>query len=156
MRRRPSARLIVLDPEGRLLLFQFSHSRGPLAGSTYWATPGGAVEEGETFEDAAVREMFEETGIKVPSVGRQIGERTFVLQLADGENVTAEERLFLVRVEDGTLSRDGWTTEERELMTDHRWWSLDELANTTDLVYPEDIAAMIAAAGVVPTARKSV
>jgi len=57
MRRRPSARLLITDPTGRVLLFRFVHQRGALAGQSYWATPGGAVEEGETFAQAAVREL---------------------------------------------------------------------------------------------------
>jgi hypothetical protein len=58
-RRRPSARLLITDPAGRVLLFRFVYQRGALAGQSYWATPGGAVEEGETFAQAAVRELQE-------------------------------------------------------------------------------------------------
>lgn len=94
MRRRPSSRLLVIDPDSRVLLFRFVHDYGPLAGQTYWATPGGGVEEGESFADAARRELFEETGIRVDDVGQHVAEREFVLQLLDGEYVTAEERFF--------------------------------------------------------------
>ena len=38
----------------------------PLAGQ--WSLPGGAVEVGETLEACLIREMFEETGLRV-SVG---------------------------------------------------------------------------------------
>ncbi len=41
MRKRPSARLLVLDPQERVLLFRFRFDTGPLAGTAYWATPGG-------------------------------------------------------------------------------------------------------------------
>ncbi|MFN8553808.1 MAG: NUDIX domain-containing protein [Candidatus Obscuribacterales bacterium] len=50
MNRRASSRLLVLDPDNRLLLFRYSYSRGCLAGQNYWATPGGALEPGESFE----------------------------------------------------------------------------------------------------------
>lgn len=143
MRSRPSARLVVLDPEDRVLLFRFRHTQGALAGRDYWATPGGGLEPGETFPDAARRELFEETGIRVEAVGPQVGERHFVLQLADGEHVMAEERLYLVRIANTALSQAGWTDEEMQVMAEHRWWSFHDLEATTDTVYPEDMAEIV-------------
>ncbi len=143
MRRRPSARLLVLDGAGRILLFRFVHKRDALAGQDYWATPGGAVEEGETFEQAAIRELEEETGIQVVSVGSHVGQREFVLQLPSGEHVVADERFFLVEVSDTSLSRDGWTIEETQVMADHRWWLPDDLARTSATVWPGNLLMMI-------------
>ena len=54
---RPTARLIVLDPDRRVLLFSAVDPRG-----TVWFTPGGGVRRGESLEAAAVRELAEETG----------------------------------------------------------------------------------------------
>ena len=59
---RPTSRWLILDGQGRVLLFRFVYSDGPIAGATFWATPGGAVDTGESYEDAARRELFEETG----------------------------------------------------------------------------------------------
>ena len=146
MRSRPSARLLVLNPSGRVLLFRFVFKQGALAGQDYWATPGGGVEEGETFEQAPIRELEEETGIRLRDIGPEVGQREFVLQLPDGERVMADERYFLVRSEATSLSRDGWTALETEVMVDHRWWSRDELARTSDTVWPENLLAMISAA----------
>jgi 8-oxo-dGTP diphosphatase len=144
MRRRPSSRLLVIDRSNRVLLFRFLYKSGPLAGQNYWTTPGGALETGESFEDAARRELFEETGILVDAVGRQVAEQEFVLQLPDGEHVIAEERFFPVRVADQTLSRDHWTPLEIEVMVDHRWWSVEELILTSDVVFPETLIALLA------------
>lgn len=66
------------------------------------------MEEGETFEQAAMRELEEETGIQVPGVGHQVGQREFVLQLPDGKYVVATERFFVVRASSASLSREGW------------------------------------------------
>jgi 8-oxo-dGTP pyrophosphatase MutT (NUDIX family) len=137
--------LLVIDPTGRVLLFRFVHQKGALAGQDYWATPGGGVEGGETFEQAAIRELEEETGIQVENVGPEVGRNEFVLQLPDGERVIADERFFLIKSKEKSPSRDGWTTQEAEVMADHKWWSQDELAQTSATVWPENLLAMLKA-----------
>ncbi|MDT8266459.1 MAG: NUDIX domain-containing protein [Azospirillum brasilense] len=147
MRRRPSSRLLLLNPDSAVLLFRFVHKEDALAGLSYWATPGGGLEDGETFEEAAIRELFEETGIRHVDPGSDIGRREFVLLLPSGEEVTAEERFFLIRHDGSALSREGWTEAEVKVMADHRWWSRDDLARTTDKIFPENILAMLASQG---------
>ncbi|MEA2804213.1 MAG: hypothetical protein QOG78_5255 [Rhodospirillaceae bacterium] len=146
MRRRLSARLLILNDAGRLLLFRFVHKTGPLAGQDFWATPGGGVEDGESLEETAVRELEEETGLRRTSVGPEVARREVAIQLPDGEHVVSDERYFLVRITDDTLSWANWTALEREVMVAHRWWSRDELARTEATVWPENLAQMLAAA----------
>jgi len=137
---------LILEPSGRVLLFRFVFKNGPLTGHDYWATPGGGVEDGETYEQAAIRELWEETGIRAQTMGPEIGRRVFPLQLPDGEHVTADERFFLVKSGNASLSRDGWTPLEQEVMTEHKWWSREELAQTSATVWPENLLAMLDAA----------
>ncbi len=143
MRRRPSARLLPVDEEGHVLLFRFVSKSGPTAGDDYWATVGGAVEEGESFAQAARRELLEETGIAVESVGEPVAEREFILQLFSGEKVVADERYFRVQVTRQDLCREGWTAFEKEVMAEYRWWSTEELEATSDTVYPENLVELL-------------
>jgi len=53
LRIRPAARAIVLDPDDRILLVRFLFPTG----KTFWATPGGGVEAGESSEEAIRREL---------------------------------------------------------------------------------------------------
>ena len=144
LRTRASSRLLVLDSSDRVLLFRFHYSDGALAGRSFWATPGGEIDSGETYEAAAVRELFEETGLRVASVGAEIAQRTFVMQLPDGEHVIADERFFVVRTDDHAVSREHWTELERKVMSDHRWWTRAELAATQEVVFPENLPEMLA------------
>jgi ADP-ribose pyrophosphatase YjhB (NUDIX family) len=151
MRTRPSARLLITTPQRRVLLFRFVHKTGALAGKVHWATPGGGVEDGETFAEAATRELREETGNHTAQITGPVGTREVQLQLPDGEWVLAVEQYFVAHTRTEFISRDGWTAQEREVMADHRWWSLGELRSTTETVYPEDLIEMLSEPGVFGT-----
>lgn len=150
MRTRPSARIVVLNQDQQVLLFRFAYSRGILSGLVYWATPGGEVEGDESFEQAASRELFEETGIKLNpgAFGEQIARRQFELTLPDGERVMADDRFFTIKVDNPLLSKVHLTELECEVMAEHKWWSIEELCSSGEKIFPTDIAQILLDIGV--------
>jgi ADP-ribose pyrophosphatase YjhB (NUDIX family) len=94
----------------------------PLKGE--WSLPGGAVELGETLEEAVCREVLEETGLAV--------EPAAIVQAFDRISRDAEGRVryhyvlvdFLCRVTGGSLACASDASEAR-------WAGLDELDGLT-------------------------
>ncbi|WPU21673.1 NUDIX domain-containing protein [Cedecea neteri] len=139
MRTRPSSRLIVISPESHVLLFNFCHKDDALRGNTYWATPGGGLKHDESYEQAALRELFEETGLTRKTAGPQIASRNFKMMLPSGETVLAEERFFIIHVDKSDIDCSNWTDNEKKVIRDHHWWTVEELKQTSEIIFPRDL-----------------
>jgi 8-oxo-dGTP pyrophosphatase MutT (NUDIX family) len=138
LRIRRAARLIVLDPQARALMFRYDvPGRDP-----FWVTAGGECEPDESFEQAARRELLEETGITADP-GPQIARMTPEFVTVEGEPVQADERFFLVRVAEARVDTSRHTELEQALMTQHRWFTLAELESWPEAVFPVNLADMI-------------
>ncbi len=146
MRERPTARVLLFDDSGRILLMKGRLPNRP-AHTSSWFTVGGGVEPGETLIEAAMREIAEETGfVEGVELGPIIWVRESVSALFTGETVLFKERYIVARCRGGEPTRDGWEQYERDLIDDIRWWSLDEIAATSDRIWPERFCELIGAA----------
>jgi ADP-ribose pyrophosphatase YjhB (NUDIX family) len=139
MTSRVSARVIVVDGLGRVLLFRDDDPERP-----HWFPPGGGVLPGETIEDAAHRELREETGLDVIELGTVVLTRDVEWSF-EGETYEQREYYFRVDVEPFDVDATGWTELERRVIAEWRWWTPEELAATRDTVYPEGLLNVIVA-----------
>lgn len=67
---KPPVSVAIIVDAGKVLMARRRASEGDIS----WVFPGGAIEAGESPEEAAVREVGEETGLKVEAV-KTLGDR---------------------------------------------------------------------------------
>lgn len=132
---RQAGRAILRDDAGRVLLIHFV-----LPNMTFWATPGGGVEPGETALAAAIREVREELGIDVTLQGpvhRAVGIFVF-----EGVLIENTDHFFAGRW-NGTPRLAGATEAESAALTDVRWWTAEEIEQSGEDIFPRDLADVL-------------
>jgi 8-oxo-dGTP pyrophosphatase MutT (NUDIX family) len=132
---RQAGRAILRNSQGRVLLIRFV-----LPNMTFWATPGGGVEQGETLLAAAHRELQEELGIEV----RLEGPMHQAVGIFEFEGVLIEntDHFFAGRW-DGTPRLVGATETESAALTEARWWAVEEIEQTDEAIFPRDLAQVL-------------
>lgn len=161
---RTSARIILLDEDGRVLLLRGFDPAAPTPAVHWWFTVGGQTLPGEKLADGAVRELVEETGLSVPS-GRLVGplwRRVAVFDF-NGTTIRSEELFFVHRTKRFEPATDGRTNLEQRYITGHRWCDAEEIAALTasgEQVYPNQLGELLceaaaAADAVAPGARRA-
>jgi 8-oxo-dGTP pyrophosphatase MutT (NUDIX family) len=140
-----NAARVVLVADGRVLL-QHGFDPGRPEAGTWWLTPGGGLNDGESVEEGAVREVLEETGLRLSPVqlGPVIATRVASFEF-ERRQFRQSESFFAVNVEAFTPQHHGWDQVEQRALLDHRWWTVDELRTTDETVYPSELADVVQA-----------
>ena len=120
------------------LVIDFSGTKGLLIGRydqkdatgerLLWSLPKGHIEEGETPEEAAIREVAEETGI-ASEISRELGVIDFWF-MAGGKRIHKTVHHYLFKEVGGVLKPQESEVDEA------RWFPLEEITNL--LAYPDE------------------
>lgn len=142
---RETARVIVYDPSHRVLLLK-THFDPEVQLPARWITPGGGIDEDETALEAAIRELREETGLQIrpEDLGDPIASFTGRWDWGDGINHhTFVDYFFKLEYPQFELDESGWTDDERRDVLEHRWWAVEDLANSEELVGPPELVQLL-------------
>lgn len=120
----------------RLLLLE---AREPSTGHRFWLAPGGGLEQGESFETAARRELQEETGL-ICLIGPWVWTRRHI-HTWEGHKADQYERFYVVQArvaetDVNPLRQDGY-------VMGYRWWGLAELEASTEDFAPRRLAQFL-------------
>jgi len=139
---RRAARVVLVDPTPAVLLLGGRDPSDPAA-LPFWIVPGGGADNGEATADAARRELHEETGATLSDIGPIVWTRRSDFTF-DGRRYRQREVFYVVRSDRFPVRPMALTAEEGRFITSWRWWSLADLAATGEVVYPADLARLVA------------
>ena len=138
---RPAARVLLLD--GADCIFLFHYSLASTRTGSIWVPPVGGLNEGESYEAAALRELWEETGLQDVTLSSPVWLRSHVAEF-NGVVYDVLENYFVCRVEahdPGAHINPG--DLERASMIGRGWWSLVELESSEEVFVPRELAVLL-------------
>lgn len=138
---RLTSRVLLFDRDDRILLFL---TKAPdTSGIARWLTPGGGVDPGESHADAAVRELFEETGLTGVDLGEPVWAHDFTVEWDAADHDTGHAEFYTAVVDEFEPSNSNWTEDEHVDVLEHRWWTLAELLVTKDPYEPKELINLV-------------
>jgi 8-oxo-dGTP pyrophosphatase MutT (NUDIX family) len=139
---RTTVRVLLTDDTGATLLFEDSDPG--LDDARWWVTPGGGIDEGEDEVEAAIREVAEETGLRLdPAALVGPVARRHVVHGYSDRVIEQDEAFYLARVPHFEVDTSAHTPDEKLTFQQHRWWTMEELRSTDDWVWPNELVELL-------------
>ena len=122
------ARAVIIDGKSRVLMVKQRHE-----GRDIWMVPGGGIEEGENAEQAAIREVKEETGLDI-----EVGSLLWHVEEVSEVRGQRFVNFFFAEVKGGVLElgADPERGEDGQVLREARFMTREEIEDMEN-VYPE-------------------
>ena len=142
VKHRPTARILLINPQNQILLYK-THFDPEVELPPRWLTPGGGIDEGETEKQAAIRELFEETGMKLAE--SDLTEPILVTSgtwlWGDGiHSHTYTDTIYKYQVETFTPDTSHFTMDELRDVLEIKWWNVAELLASNEALAPHELS----------------
>lgn len=144
---RDAVRLIVQDRQGLVLLFRAREITLPELGE-WWELPGGGIEDGESYADAAVRELEEETGLQVDvgHVGPPLWRRSCSYRFRGTRRLQHEVVVGVrIDVQAPPIDVSGQLVHETEDYVSWQWTAVKEITTSRERFYPGRLPLLLPA-----------
>ncbi len=141
VKHRPTARVLLINKLNQVFMLK-THFDPEVGLPPRWLVPGGGIDDDEDTLTAAIRELYEETGLVVAAadLGEPVLEATGRWDWADGMNFhTYTDTIYELKVQDFKLDTSGFTADELRDVLEYRWWNLSELFESEELVAPHEL-----------------
>ncbi|TCT19959.1 ADP-ribose pyrophosphatase YjhB (NUDIX family) [Melghiribacillus thermohalophilus] len=144
MKIRKSARAILMNEKNEILLFKFIF-KDVVDEKILWVTPGGGLKDGESFEEALMRELEEETGLADLKIGDWIWTRKIEIKGKSGKFLS-HEQYYVVQIGEvrDSISLEKMTNHEKDTVMDVSWMNVEQLREIPESeLAPPDLAELI-------------
>ena len=137
---RKSVKVLLLNDKNELLLIYADDPKTTSIDGTYggsfWYLVGGGFEPGESVQETALREIYEETGIAEIDItlGPIVWHASFDFILA-GKPTHAEEIFIVAKTKNHKITSAGLTDMEKSIIQTFKWFSIDEIKTCKEVIY---------------------